>query len=482
MQVAQSSASPLRAAGRGSRLGVYLTVLAVGSGARVFGLASQFVVLIILSRMLSKGSFGDLMTAFGFYRIGAAALGVGASLVLLYHVSRRPDDRAMEIRLHRTSAALAASIAAMIALAGFVLADPIAHALDKPGLAAWFRLLAPFAIFSTLLTTSTGALEGRSRISESIALAEVAPNAVRIVLLPAIAWFALPDAYVAHAMTLSVLIPWLWSGRRLWDRSVRGWRPWTAWDLSYCGKFVAATLFANQLGAVDILVAAVLFPSEIVADYALAARIAALYSFFQLVLLKRFAPRAARLIEAKDAGALRQEFAFCRKLIIGCGALTIAGILCIAPFLLPLFGNYAGAWTFLAWLAIPTFVQSFYDTSDRLLIIAGQANVPLAATAASFVVLGITPFLLAPLIGPTAIPAAMIAAKLLFNPLVAARVKKLFAIATIHALDITVMAAGILALAAYATTGTVMAEAASIAVLGAIALYCCAWAIRRTGR
>jgi O-antigen/teichoic acid export membrane protein len=480
MQIAQSSASSLRASGRGGRLGVYLTVLAVGSGARVFGLASQFVVLIILSRMLSKGSFGDLMTAFGFYRVGSAALGVGASLVLLYHVSRRPDDRTAEVRLHRYSAALAAAVAALIALAGFVLADAIAHALDKPGLAVWFRLLAPFAIFSTLLTTSTGALEGRSRISESIALAEIAPNAVRIVLLPAIAWLALPDAYVAHAMTLSVLIPWLWSGRRLWDRSVRGWRPWTAWDLTYCGKFVAATLFANQLGAVDILVAGVLFPSEIVADYALAARIAALYSFFQLVMLKRFAPRAARLIEAKDTGALRQEFAFCRKLIIGCGALTIAGILCVAPFVLPLFGNFAGAGIFIIWLAIPTFVQSFYDTSDRLLVIAGQPNVPLTATAASFAMLGIMPFLAAPLIGPTAIPAAMIVSKLLFNPLVAARVKAIFALTTIHVRDIVMLTAGILALAAYALTGVIAAGVVSIAALAAIALYCCASAIRRT--
>jgi O-antigen/teichoic acid export membrane protein len=481
MQIAHSSASAVGAAGRGGRLGAYLTVLAVGSGARVFGLASQFVVLIILSRMLSKDGFGDLMTAFGFYRVGAAALGIGSSLVLLYHVSRRPDDRAAEVRLHRYSAVLSAAIAAVIALAGFMLADPIAHALDKPGLAVWFRELAPFAIFSTLLTTSTGALEGRSRISESIALAEVAPNAVRIVLLPAIAWFHLPDGYVAHAMTLSVLIPWLWSGRRLWDRSVRGWQPWTAWDVSYCGKFVAATLFANQLGAVDILVAGVLFPSEIVADYALAARIAALYSFFQLALLKRFAPRAARLIDAKDFAALRQEFAVCRKLIIGCGALTIAGILCVAPFLLPVFGNYAGAWPFMIWLAIPTFIQSFYDTSDRTLIIAGQANVPLAATAASFAVLIVAPFASASLLGPTAIPAAMVASKLLFNPLVAARVQRIFAITTIHPRDILMMGGGIVALASYALTGAAAAGVASVAVLGAIALYCCVSTMRRTG-
>ncbi len=86
------------------RLRAYLDILVVGSGARMFGLASQFVVLIMLSRFLSKESFGDLMTAYGFYRLAGLALGVGGSLVLLFHVSRHRDDRAAEIRLQRFSA------------------------------------------------------------------------------------------------------------------------------------------------------------------------------------------------------------------------------------------------------------------------------------------------------------------------------------------------------------------------------------------
>src|SRR5262249_38989105 len=152
-------------------------------------------------------------------------------------------------------------------------------------------LLAPFAVFSTLLIVATGALEGRSRISESIVLGEVVPNAIRIVLLPLVAFAALPDATVAHVLTLSVLIPWLWAARRIFNRGIAGPSPWKQWDYSYSGKFVIATLFANQLGAVDILIAGTLFSSEAVADYAVASRIAALYAFFQLALLKRFAPR-----------------------------------------------------------------------------------------------------------------------------------------------------------------------------------------------
>ena len=461
----------LKPAGHRHRFSDYLVILAVGSGARIFGLASQFVVLIILSRILSKESFGDLMTAFGFYRLAATALGVGGSLVLLFHVSRSPDAKKAEIELHRYSALLGAALSAMIALAGFLLAGSIAGALSKPGLVLWFQQLAPFTIFSTLLIISTGALEGRSRISESIALGEVAPNAIRMVLLPAVAWLNLPHDYLAHALTVSVLVPWLWSARRLWDRSIGGIRKWNTWDFSYCSKFVAASLFANQLGAVDILVAGVLFPSGIVADYALAARIAGLYGFFQIVLLKRFAPRAARLIKAGDHGALRHELELCRELMISCAALTISGILCVSPFLLPLFGSYASAQSFLVWLAIPTFVHSLYGASDRLLIIAGKANVPLMITTLSFLILTTTPFVVARLIGPVAIPAAMILSVLLLNPMVAVRAQSLFSIPTIGWRDVAFIAVGTIALFLYAINGTVLACFATCAVLVAIGVY-----------
>jgi O-antigen/teichoic acid export membrane protein len=286
-----------------------------------------------------------------------------------------------------------------------------------------------------------------------------------------VTWFDLPQEYVAHILTVSVLLPWLWSARRLWDRSIGGLRRWTAWDFSYCAKFVAATLFANQLGAVDVLVAGILFPSAVVADYALAARIAALYSFFQLVLLKRFAPRAAMLIETGDLSALRQETELCRQLMIGCGALTIGGILSLAPFILPMFGSYSSAGRFIVWLAIPTFLQSFYDTADRLLIIAGQADIPLMLTAASFLVLAIMPFLSAPLIGVTAIPAAMIFSALVLYPIPLARVHRLFSVRTIGWSDIFLITAGAGALCVLAITGTPAATFAACIVLAAIACH-----------
>jgi O-antigen/teichoic acid export membrane protein len=480
MRSISALAGAVSAAMRGSRMRAYLQVLAVVSGARLFGLASQFVVLVILSRILSKDSFGDMMTAFGFYRLAGIALGVGPSLLLLFHISRRPHDQESEVKLHRYSAILGALVSGAIALIGYLAAGPIAAWLDKPGLAAWFELLAPFAVFSTLLIVATGALEGRSRISESIVLGEVVPNAIRIILLPLAALMSLGEAYIAHVLTLSVLLPWLWAARRIFNRRIAGTTPWTAWDMSYSGKFIVATLFANQLGAVDILVAGALFSSEAVADYAVASRIAALYAFFQLALLKRFSPRAGHLQETGDLAALRQEVELCRRLVIGCTVFTIGGIFVLAPYLLPVFGNYRGAEALLIWLAIPTLVQSSYATSDRLLISAGQANVAVVLTGSSFLVLTTTPFITAAWLGMLAIPAAMIAASILFQPIVAARVRTLFGIRTIGIADIVAITCGALAVAGHAMTRTLTSTALACAVLAAIGLVYLMPVIRRS--
>jgi O-antigen/teichoic acid export membrane protein len=470
----------ISAAARGSRSHAYLKVLAVVSGARLFGMASQFVVLLILSRIMAKDSFGDMMTAFGFYRLTSVALGVGPSLLLVFHISRRPHDQESEVKLHRYAAILGAVVSGLVALIGYLAAGPVAALLHKPSLAIWLELLAPFAVFSTLLMVATGALEGRSRISESIVLGEVVPNAIRIVLLPLVALASLPDSFVAHTMTLSVLVPWLWAARRIWDRSIAGTTPWTAWDYSYSGKFVLTALFAFQLGGADILVAGVLFSSEAVADYAVASRLAMLYGFFQLALLKRFTPRAGHLLENGDVALLRQELDVCRRLVIGCTVLTICGIFVLAPYILPLFGNYKSAQSMLIWLAIPTFVVSFYATSDRLLVAGGHANVALVTTASSFLMLAITPFITAPWLGMLAIPAAMILAAVMFQPVVAAQVRQRFGFRTIGLIDAAMMACGTFAIAAHAMSHTPISTAMVCVVLTIIALVYTIPVIRRS--
>ena len=120
----------------------------------------------MLSRFLPKDGFGDLMTAFGFYRLAGVALGVAARSFYCSTFRDAVDDRQAEIRLQRFSALMGAIPSTAIAVLAICVAPSVASALSKPSLGVWLQQLAPFLVFTTLLIIATGALEGRSRIAE----------------------------------------------------------------------------------------------------------------------------------------------------------------------------------------------------------------------------------------------------------------------------------------------------------------------------
>ena len=101
-------------------------------------------------------------------------------------------------------------------------------------------------------------------------------------------------------------------------------------------------------------------------------------------------------------------------------------------------------------------------------------------TASSFAVLTITPFLTAPWLGPIAVPAAMIASAILFNPIVAVRVRQLFGIHTIGFSDLVLMACGAAMLGIGAVNGSRLWAAGACAVLCLIGLYFLVAAIRQS--
>ena len=177
--------------------------------------------LLMLSRFLPKDSFGHLMVALGFYRLIGIALGVGGSLVLLFHVSRHPDDRHAEIKLQRFSAWMSALPAAAIAVAAIFAAGPVTSALGKPALGPgcrrWRRSSCSRPCSSSRPAPWRGARasprrsSGRGRAERGAARAAAAGRGVE----PA-------GRLRRHVMTLSVALPWLWLARRMWDCSVRG--------------------------------------------------------------------------------------------------------------------------------------------------------------------------------------------------------------------------------------------------------------------
>ena len=299
-------------------------------------------------------------------------------------------------------------------------------------------------MFSTLLVITTGALEGRSRVAEfdflgrSCAQRGAHRAAADRVRAQAAGRLRRPRADAVGPGAVAVA-----GAAHDQSRRSRAGSAGRAGTTAYCGKFVVATLFANQLGAVDIVIASVLFPSATVADYAVAARLAALFTFFEQALLKRFAPRAGRLLQIKDDGRLASRIRhvpaagdWLRRPDHGRACCCRRRSCC--RFLATIWMRARC----LMWLAIPSFVAAFYATSDRLLIIAGQANVALVVTASSFAILLASPFVTARWLGPVAIPVAMILAVAVVNPLVAVRARQLVGVSTFHWRDAILMACG----------------------------------------
>jgi hypothetical protein len=115
-----------------------------------------------------------------------------------------------------------------------------------------------------------------------------------------------------------------------------------------------------------------------------------------------------------------------------------------------------------------------------LLIIFGQANVALLVTASSFFILMTSPFVTARWLGPAAIPAAMILAAAVVNPLVAVRARQLVGVSTFQVRDAVLMVWGCVALCGAAVMATYLSAAIACAMLAAIGAYYVMTALSRS--
>ena len=429
--------------------GSYVGSALFGAGTRGVSLAAQVLALLAMAWLMRKGDFGDLMTAFAVYRVLSYGIGTGCAAGILYHVSRDPTDET-EIRAHRTFAVMGGVIVA-VAVALLLLAAPeIAAVTGKPRIAFWLYNLAPFGILSTLVTLAAGASDGRHRINYSIFLVELLPNVVRLVLLAALLALRADPVYVAWALALSMLVPWLLVMARLANRETRGFRPITAWDAHYTGRYILHSLLSMQLQGVDMMVVGYLFSSTVAADYAIAGRIAALFPFLQQVVLKKFTPRAGKLIADHQIAELDREANLCRRASVMAVSLLTAAMLAVAPLVLRGAGDFTTAFAILVALATPSFARSFFAGGDAILRMAGQASFSLAIMAASFVFVVATPIVAGRWLGIFSLPVGMALSAVVLNPLIVVRVHRLFGFWLLSVDDVVVLTLGLAILIAAA--------------------------------
>ncbi|KPF89735.1 hypothetical protein IP83_01615 [Novosphingobium sp. AAP93] len=425
----------------------YLAVATFGVGSRVGSLVAQLGALFVLARIMTKADFGDMMTAFAAYRIISYGVGTGCMSGLLYHVSRDPVD-ATEIPAHRTFAALAGI--AVLALEIFLLpfrAD-IAALFGKPGLADWLLYLAPFGLIYTLIYTATGAYDGRQWINRSIALAELWPNLLRLVLLGIILVWRLPVWTVGAAFLLSVAIPYCAVLFRLLGSPIRGMRPIRRWDLHYCATFIGHSLLSMQLQGIDMLIVGYLFSSTQTADYAIAGRIAVMYPFFQQIVFKKFMPRCGMLIARGDTAQLVREALTCRDFSVIAVCFLTGALLALAPWIVRGAGDFTSALALLVALAAPSFARAFFAGGDAILRMSGAANFSIAIMFCSFLFVVVTPFVAMRWLHIFSLPLGMTLSAIVLNPIIAWRIHQRMGFWLFARRDFLVLAGGLVGIAA----------------------------------
>lgn len=395
-----------------------------GSASRVFALGSQFVIVLVLTRLFEKAEFGNFMVAFAAYRVIATGIGTGLAAVLLYHVSRAQDHAIAEVRLHRTALLVGLIAAIIVSAACWAAAAPIAIATAKPGLEMWLKGMTPFLLFTLMSTITTGSYEGRSQVAMAILLTEVAPNFLRLLLLCMLFVVHLPNIWVAHIMALSVALPWLLGVRHVFDRTVRGMQAFTGWDYGYAAKLTLYNFAALQVQGVDMIVAGWLFPAVKVADYAIASRIAALFPFFLQLRVRMFGPVAGKLLGAGDKAGVQREVMIAKHFAILSVTLSVAGLLLVSPLFLKLFWKSGSLPVMLVVMAFPPVYRALFAAGDRLLQLAGHANWNLAIMLTALAIVVGIPFALSGTLGILSLPIAMVISGFLLNPVIAFGVRR----------------------------------------------------------
>ncbi|ODT76275.1 MAG: hypothetical protein ABS76_31800 [Pelagibacterium sp. SCN 64-44] len=402
-----------------SRLSGAGRLVVLGSAARVFALVSQLVVLLVMSWMLPKAAFGEAMIVFTLYRLVSLGLGTGLGNLLLFRVGRQSGDPGLDARLLRSVSLLGMGLSGTIAGAAALLAAPIASVFSKPEMAPWLLHMAPMILFGTMNLITAGSYDSRSRITASILLTEVVPNGLRLAGFPLVALWALPDIAIAHVLWLSLALPWAVDSLRLFSGRWPGFEPLSGADLRYAGWFTIYPMATQQLQGVDMLIVGALFSSTVAADYALASRLATYFPFLQYILIRGFAPLAGTLHQRGDIAGLNAALARLKRQSILLVCLSTGLILLAAPLGLPLFGDFSGALPILLALAAPAVVRSIFSGSDAVLKMIGRAGFSSMVALLSVGLIVALSWLLAPWIGIHALPLAMLASALLFNPLMA---------------------------------------------------------------
>jgi O-antigen/teichoic acid export membrane protein len=447
------------------------TAASTGALVRVFALGSQFIVFLILARMMTQDVFGQVMVAFAAHRLIGTALGTGAGSLIIYHGSRNQDDDIQIRRFHLSVVSIAVGAAVVVLCLTLPLVGIYLNGHGRAELYVWLVKMAPLAPLSAGLTVSASALDARSQVTRAILLAELVPNIARAAML-ALGWLlGLGLTAVPLALWGATMLAWLPILYMMWPRPF-GLGAVRKWDAKYAGKLTLHTLLSTQLQGIDMLIAGAMFAPRLVGSYAVAVRLAVLLPFFQALLTRQFAPRAGAMFGRSDFVALQSATDQLRVFSVASTLIILGAIVTLLPIIPTLLGGFYDAGGLFALLAIPAIIRCCFAGGERLLVVGGKASIALGVMLTSFLIVLVFPLMAGHLVGLRALPLAMLISALILNPITAVAVWKAYRIKVARLWDVAVAGLALLALSplllGMRSPGTLIVCGIALALLGGV--------------
>jgi O-antigen/teichoic acid export membrane protein len=368
----------------------------------LFSLAGKLVtsfaalgVIWLITRIAGKDIFGEIMIAYAFNFVIAAALAAQFQTILLYHVSRGGEHRDKL----GSSLFFALMIGFILVLAEKFCATPLASLMNKPQLSEWFSSLSwmipAFAVNSILCAW----YRARQDIPTMVMYFEVWPNILRLLFLCVILFTLHDPAWIATAYTFSYVLSFFILYTRDPIPLNANPRAFTWWDMRYSAQMMIGHMMSKSLSNIVVFFLGIFASAAVVADYVLAMKFAQFLNLPKLILSQVQMPRMGAQIETRESIAMMEEYEAVRSLSLAATILGTAFFILLLPYIFVWFGDFASAVNLFLILAISAIILAGFGSAGSYLGIAGHAGTAIIVHAASLAVLMVSLLVLVPLYG-----------------------------------------------------------------------------------
>lgn len=400
----------------------YLQTGIVTTLSKIVVTLSAVLILWLSTDYLGKDDFGNFIYAYTLVAMLGVILSSPFRSIILYRISRGGES-GDEIAAWNIAWSLVAGVA--IGMVLWLCAAPLALFMDKPDLGHWLTWLALFLPLDIVRQVLGAWQQAQHKPGVMVYYQEFMPYVLNLVFLYGV-WIMTygNDMAFMAALMLAYAVPVI----ALFARQPVGWtnlrkgitvRAITRWDISYGLKSMGIQLINRPVRNIDILMLGIYMPSDMVAEYALATRLALLLMSGKESLIPLFIPRMGQLMEKGDARNLAAEYNQVRDFTVLTALPGIIFFAALGPVILPLFGAYHDSYPLLLILCAAMFVRLVSGSSGEYLWMLGYAGWTMIATIPSLIILVFGSVLLIPLMQAKGAAIVYFAAMVAVNALLA---------------------------------------------------------------